>query len=60
MIPPLTSDRVIYTPDQIRSMTQPVLDIRDCLVSQGQLPHAAALSVVCLLLNHLADNTSHQ
>jgi hypothetical protein len=58
MIPPLTSDRVIYTPEQIRGMTQPVLDIRDCLVAQGQLPHAAAMSVVVLLLNHLADHTN--
>jgi len=60
MIPPLHLDGITYTPELIKSTLEPVVDIRDCLMQAGQLPHAMSLCVVHALLKHLANNTSEQ
>ncbi len=57
MIEPLHLDGITYTRDFILSELQPLLDVRDALIEQNQLPHAMAMSVIHALLIHLAENT---
>lgn len=57
MIPQLTLDGITYTPPQIEGLRQPLVAVRDCLLEQGQMEFAFAMSQILALLKHLEENT---
>jgi len=58
MIPALTLSGIKYTPEFIRSATEPLQDIAVILQEQNRPHHAATLQDIIALLHHLATHTT--
>lgn len=56
MIKPLKLEGIVYTREQIDSLCQPLLEIRDVLIIQNPT-YAVSMCHIYALMQHLKENT---